>query len=370
MTLANQRNCSLPRADRVWRCPGNVHRRRRVDLGTAKLAPMPPLPPAPLTRRAIWIGAGCATAVLLIWTSFILIARSSAKLSLTPFDISWLRFVFSGLVVLPVLWWRWPRFMHGLGSHPRQSYQRLALLATIAGMGYCMLAYSGFFLAPVSHGAVLLPGSLPLWTALLAWLWLGESLSRGRALGLALIACGGLLVGGMSVVRALDGGDAWRGDLLFMAASLTWASYGVLCRRWRIGAIDATLAIAFGCLVSYVPVYGLGVLAGWIPSRLGVAPWGEIWFQAIYQGGLAMLVAGLAYTQVVQTFGPLRATMLTSLVPPTAALLAVPVLGEPLGLPALGGLFCVGLGLLVGLRAAAPKLKDPRVVLAKVGATP
>ena len=322
---------------------------------------------APLTPREFWIGAGCAAAVLLIWTSFILIARTSAKLSLTPFDISWLRFVFSGVVVLPVLWWRWSRFKAGLGATPQQFYQRLAFLAGIAGIGYCMLAYSGFFLAPVAHGAVLLPGSLPLWTALLAWLWLGESLSRGRAIGLALIACGGMLVGGMSVLRALtDGGGVWRGDLLFVAASLTWASYGVLCRRWRIGAVDATLAIAFGCLITYVPIYGLGVLAGWIPSQLSSAPWGEIWFQASYQGGLAMLAAGLCYTQVVQTFGPLRTTMVTALVPPTAALLAVPLLGEPLGLTALAGLLCVGLGLLVGLRAAAPKLKQPGVPEVKV----
>ncbi len=315
---------------------------------------MPSTPPAPLTRRAFWTGAWCAAAVLLIWTSFILVARSSASRSLTPFDIVWLRFLLSGLVVVPFVAWRWPRFRDGLGPSASLALRRGGALAATAGVGYCMLAYTGFFYAPVSHAAVLLPGSLPLWTALLAWLWLGESLSRGRAIGLGLIALGGVLVGGTSLLQAFEGGDTWIGDLLFMAASLTWASYGVLCRRWRIGAVDATLAIALGCLLSYVPLYALGVLAGWVPSRLASAPWGEIAFQAVYQGGLAMLAAGLAYTTVVQTFGPLRTTMLTALVPPLAALLAVPLLGEPLGLAALGGLLCVGLGLLVGLRAAAP----------------
>jgi drug/metabolite transporter (DMT)-like permease len=337
---------------------------RGFDDGTAKLDCMPSTPLASDSRRTLWIGAGCAVAVLLIWTSFILVARSSATRSLTAFDIAWLRFVFSGLLVLPVLAWRWPRFLAGLGPTSTVAFQRLAALAGIAGMGYCMLAYSGFFFAPVSHAAVLLPGSLPLWTALLAWLWLGESLSRGRALGLGLIACGGVFVGGVSLLRAFDSGDTWKGDLLFMAASLSWASYGVLCRRWRIGAVDATLAIALGCLVSYVPVYGLGVLAGAIASHLGTAPWREIAFQAIYQGGLSMLAAGLAYTQVIQTFGPLRTTMLTALVPPLAALLAVPLLGEPLGLPALVGLACVGLGLMVGLRAAAPRSSQPGPVAA------
>ena len=312
------------------------------------------MPLASVSRHAFWTGAWCAVAVLLIWTSFILVARSSATRHLTPFDIAWLRFVFSGLLVLPLAAWRWRQLVAGLGASPAQALRRGAALAATAGVGYCMLAYAGFFFAPVAHAAVLLPGSLPLWTALLAWLWLGENLSRGRALGLGLIALGGLFVGGTSLLQAFDGGDTWVGDLLFMAASLTWASYGVLCRRWRLGAVDATLAIALGCLVSFVPLYGLGVLAGWVPSRLAQAPWGEIVFQATYQGGLAMLAAGLAYTQVVRTFGPLKTTMLTALVPPLAALSAVPLLGEPLGMAALGGLLCVGLGLLVGLRAAAP----------------
>jgi drug/metabolite transporter (DMT)-like permease len=322
---------------------------------------MPSTPPASAARHAFWTGAWCAAAVLLIWTSFILVARSSASLSLSPFDIAWLRFAFSGFVVLPWAVWRWQRLKAGLGATPAQALRRGAALAATAGIGYCMLAYAGFFFAPVAHAAVLLPGSLPLWTALLAWLWMGEALSRGRAIGLGLIACGGVLVGGTSLLQAFDGSDTWIGDVLFMAASLTWASYGVLCRRWRIGAVDATLAIALGCLLSFVPLYGLGVLAGWVPSRLASAPWGEIAFQAVYQGGLAMLVAGLAYTQVVQTFGPLRTTMLTALVPPLAALLAVPVLGEALGLPALGGLMCVALGLAVGLRAAAPALRPQPV---------
>lgn len=321
----------------------------------------------PPSRRALWIGAGCAGAVLLIWTSFILVARSSATRNLLPLDIVWLRFAFSGLLVLPVLVWRWPAFVAGLGATPRQALARGAALAGVAGVGYCTLAYAGFFFAPVAHAAVLLPGSLPLWTALLAWLWLGETLTRGRALGLGLIACGGLLVGGMSLAQAFDGTTTWVGDVLFMGASLVWASYGVLCRRWRIGAVDATLAIALGCLLSAVPLYALGVLAGMVPSQLLQAPFAEVVFQAVYQGGLAMLAAGLAYTQVVQTFGPLRTTMLTALVPPMAALLAVPLLGEPLGWPAVAGLLCVGLGLVVGLRAAAPVRALPAAALQGTG---
>lgn len=313
----------------------------------------------PLTQRARWIGAACALAVLAIWTSFILVARLSARHTLTAFDIAFLRFLTSGLVALPFAVWRWPALRAGLGAD--RALARGAALAGVAGLGYCALAYSGFFFAPAAHAAVLLPGSLPMWTALFAWLLLGERLTRWRVLGLLLIVAGDLLVGGSSLRSAFEGGETWKGDLLFLAASMSWAVYGVLCRRWQVGAADATLAIALGCLVSAVPVYAGAVALGLVPSGLGAAPWREIAFQAVYQGVFAMLIAGFAFTQVVATFGPVRTTMMTALVPSLAALAAVPLLGEPLGAAALGGLLCVTAGLLLGLRAPprAPALVPP-----------
>jgi drug/metabolite transporter (DMT)-like permease len=312
--------------------------------------PNAPLTPT-LTRRDLWVGGLCALAVLVIWTSFILVARSSADRTLTSFDIAWLRFVFSGVLVLPWLAWRAGALRQALGGERATVLKRGGLLALTAGVGYCALAYSGFFFAPAAHAAVLMPGSLPLWTALLAVWLLGERLGRWRIAGLALIVTGGALVGGSSLLQAFDGGNTWIGDALFLAAGASWSLYGVLCRRWRIGAVDATVAIALGCLVSYVPLYGLAVATGLVPTGLGRTPWAELAAQAVFQGGVTMLLAGVAYTRAVQTFGPVRTTMVTALVPGLAALAAVPLLGEALGPAALAGLVCVTAGLLLGLRS-------------------
>lgn len=296
----------------------------------------------------------CAVAVLFIWISFILVARGSARATLMPFDIAWLRFAFSGLVVLPIAWHFRRTLLPGLAagvggaSAGRVALQRALALGLTGGVGYSLLAYSGFFLAPAAHAAVLLPGSLPLWSTIGALVLLGERLTLPRLAGLALILAGGAAVAGASLLEALGGQGAWRGDLLFVAASMTWALYGVLCRRWRVGALQATAAIALVALVVAVPVYPLLLWAGQLPTRLTSAPLGEIAFQAVYQGGLAMLVAGAAFTKVVAHYGPVRTTMFTAIVPPLAALAAVPLLGEPLVPSALFGLACVTLGLLVG----------------------
>lgn len=307
-----------------------------------------------------WLGVGCAVAVLGIWSSFILIARTSAKHTLTPLDIAFVRFLFSGLMVLPLLLWRFytgRRLASVLGA---VSLGRTLQLGAIAGVAYCCLAYTAFFLAPAAHGAVLLPGSLPLWTALLAALLLYERILPWRAAGLALIVLGDLIVGSASLLLAFQGGQVWQGDLLFLAASLTWALYTVLCRKWRIGAIEATVAVAFSCLLVFVPLYALGAGLGLWPSRLAQASWREIGFQAVYQGGISMLIAGVAYTQVVSTFGPMRTVMITALVPVLAALGAVQFLGEPLTPTVLTGLACVTLGLLLGLRASGAPATTPK----------
>ena len=59
--------------------------------------------PAPVAARAL-AGAACALAVLVIWTSFILIARERRH-ALSPFDIAFLRFSPASLA-LPLAWRR------------------------------------------------------------------------------------------------------------------------------------------------------------------------------------------------------------------------------------------------------------------------
>ena len=74
--------------------------------------------------------------------------------------------------------------------------------------------------------------------------------------------------------------------------------------------------------------------------------------QALFQGVLSVAVAGVTFVHMVRVFGPVRSTMVTSLVPGLSALGAVLLLGEPLGLNLLAGLALVTTGILFGVRAA------------------
>ena len=299
-----------------------------------------------------------AVVTVTIWTGFIIIARASAQRTLTPFDIALLRIVGASLVLLPWGWWMVRRRHAALGvSAPASSLAGIsplplrttALLGSFGGLLYALLAYSGFFHAPATHAAVLMPGSLPLWTALLAAWLLRDHITPLRAAGLALIVAGDLLVGGRSLLAAFSGGDVWKGDLLFMLAASSWATYSVLARRHAVDAVQATIAItAFACMV-YLPSYALLVWLGAVTSHLAQAPWSEIAFQMLFQGGGSVVISGISFTRMIQHYGPVRSTMITALVPGLSAIGAVVFLDEPMHWNLVAGLLLVTAGILVGV---------------------
>jgi drug/metabolite transporter (DMT)-like permease len=313
-------------------------------------------------------GAIAAAVTVLIWTGFIVVARLFADPSraptLTPFDIVYIRTIGAALVLLPVGWvlnQRARRSQLLAGNKPAAGslfgFSPLPLKVTLqcgvfGGLLYALLAYSGFVFAPAAHASVLLPGSLPFWTALLAWVILGDRITPTRALGLALIVAGDLLVGGASLLHALDGGNTWRGDVLFMAASLVWSVYSVMVRRYGLQAVHATTAITAFAFFTFVPVYTVAVLQGWITGHVFTAPLRDVVAQLLMQGILSVVVSGISFNLMIRHYGPVRSTMLTAVVPGLSALAAALFLGEPLPWNVLLGLTLVTAGIVFGVRKA------------------
>ena len=302
------------------------------------------------------IGLIAALVTILIWTSFIVIARASASHNLLPLDIAFLRILGAGSVLLPWAWWLM-RTQRQAGENVGSllGLSPLPLRITIIGglfgsFIFSMLSYSAFFFAPAAHGSVLMPGSLPLWTTLMAWIMLSQSISKVRAIGLACIVLGDLLVGGSSLLKAFDGGEVWKGDLMFMCAACCWSFYTVLVRREGLDAVRATMAVtAFSC-VSFLPLYALIAWLGLIPSHLATAPWQELVFQALFQGIGSVVISGISFNMMVRHYGPVRSTMMTAVVPALSAISAVVLLNEPMYWNLMAGLALVTRGILFGVR--------------------
>jgi len=321
------------------------------------------------------LGLAAALVTVLIWTAFIVYARASADPARAPtlgsYDIVFARLLGAGLVMLPLGWWltRRKRLLQLEAGQPPDAGSLLglsplplrvtAVIGFTGGLLYALLAYSGFVFAPAAHASVLMPGSLPLWTALLAIFILGERVSAARAVGLLCIVAGDLLVGGASLLHAFDGSGVWRGDVFFITASIVWSTYGVLVRKYALQAVEATVAVTVFAFVTYVPVYLVLLAAGWVAPRLWLAPVTDVLGQMLMQGVLSVVVSGISFNLMIRHFGPVRTTMLTATVPGLSALSAGLFLGEPLPWNVLLGLALVTLGIVFGVRAMVAKTSVP-----------
>jgi len=72
------------------------------------------------------------------------------------------------------------------------------------------------------------------------------------------------------------------------------------------------------------------------------------------QGIGSVVISGITFVRMVETFGPIRSTMITALVPGLSALAAVLFLGEPLYWNLLLGLALVTIGIVFGVKPVMP----------------
>ena len=289
-----------------------------------------------LTIRG-FIAAGC---VVVFWSGFNIVSRMGGKSALTPFDTVALRFGISGLIMLPVFL----RNPHAI------SWRRKLVVVIVGGLLYSLTVYSGFVFAPAAHAGILVNGGIPFAAALFAWLILGFRPNRQVAMAFSLTAIGiGLTAMQSLMVAKVSSERWWLGDVFFFVAALCWGLYGVLLRKWQLQAVDAIAALTVGSAVLYLPVYLL-----FLPKAILLIPQQQLLLQGFYQGIVAALGAGLGYAYATQTIGPIKASLMLALVPGFSSVMAVPLLGEPLGVTTVLGLLCVTIGAAWGAFANTP----------------
>ena len=298
------------------------------------------------------VGLACAGASVLLFASFTLASRLGFASRLHLVDLAALRFGIGGLLLFPAL------LRVDLN---RVGWRHAAALTLFGGVGFAPLAYGGFALAPASHGAVLLHGTLPLWTSVLLYSTGSSRLAGHRAVGVLLIAGGVALMVSDSV--AIASARQLVGDLLLLAASLLWSAYGVLSRRLGLPAISGAAIVTGLSLCAFLPFYAL-----WPDKKLlSVGP-RELVLQAVVQGVLIGAVSILVYTRAVASLGPATTTVFASAVPVLTTLGAMLLLSELPSRAALAGVTVVTAGMLVAGRTRdgpapeeVPRVGRPRV---------
>ena len=273
----------------------------------------------------------------LIWGSYLAMARAGISSGLGATDIAFIRYSVAGLIMLPWLLRHEPVRLAGLG------WTRAVALALLAGPLFVLIGAGGYKFAPLAHGAVLQPAALATAAMIAASLVFGERLTWARIIGIATILMGLIVIAGPGLLAG--GATTPIGDAMFIAAGLMWAVFSILSKRWAVSQIAATAAVSVLSALIYVPGY---LLTSGL-ERLAALPTKTLDAQIVVQGVLSGVVAVIAYSRAVQLLGPGRAAVFPALVPASAIVLGVPIVGELPTVLQIVGLAVVSVGLLTAI---------------------
>jgi drug/metabolite transporter (DMT)-like permease len=291
------------------------------------------------------IGYSAAAATVAIGVAWQLATRAGVTTTLAPIDLALFRYVIPAIVFAP--------FWLKSGPLPRSVHPGLlALMVLGAGLPFGLLGIAGAQYAPVAHMGALIPGTMPLFVAILSAIVLKEIFAPSRLLGFALIIVGILAIGGHVVFHGEAG--VWRGDLLFLSASMIWAVYTIAYRKSGLSPAHSSAIVSFWSALLVIPA--------WYFSGAGKAleaPVADVLLQVVAQGFVAGVCGFGAFALAVKHIGPTPTATAGALVPVCVAAGGWLFLSEPIDLLTAIGIAATTLGVIFATGAVAFKALKP-----------
>ncbi|WP_238371853.1 DMT family transporter [Heliomarina baculiformis] len=260
-------------------------------------------------------GLFAALGTVTIWAGFILITRFAVQGTFTVEELLILRLIPGALLLSPV--------MFRLGVLPRQkSWARSAILMVGASAVFPYLVSMGLAFAPASDGGALAPGMLPFWTALAAFVIMGEIPGPRRRVGLVMILVGAMLVSLWQIVAGSEV-DAWKGHLMFLLGSLLWAIYSVIFRQSGLSPLHGlVIGLFWGCVLIAPLLLATGNVTF---SRVSLT---DIAVMIVLQSFIIAVLAMFLFGYAVRILGAAETAAFGALTPILALLGGVAFLGE------------------------------------------
>jgi drug/metabolite transporter (DMT)-like permease len=285
------------------------------------------------------LGYGAMGITVAVWAGFALTLRGLHASPLQSVDVALLRFGVPTLLLLPLLPSRLPQ----LRQAPRGAAVAVALGA---GAPFFFLAAAGGAHTSAAAVGTLIPGLVPAFVALARRSGLapsgaapsGAAERGGGRIALALVLAG-VIVLFLPDLMAGHGGALLGAGMLVLAAGF-WAAYTLGLERIGIDPLASALLL---CIPSML-VVGILLATGAMPSSLPAAGLADVLPFLIVQGVGVGFLAAITYPVAVRHLGSARAALLGTASPVLVAILAVPLLGEQLGVLTVAGVVLVTAG--------------------------
>lgn len=258
------------------------------------------------------------------------VVTSTMKGAMDPLQLTFLRFVIGGAVLLPLV----IKKREHIRPRDLLFFAELGILNIFISMGSLQLAIS---MGKASTAAILI-SSNPIFVLLFSLLLLKEKVSYDR------IACILFGIAGITLImyKGNTGGDTVLSLTLAVIASLTFGLYTVLGKLKPEGISNITMICAssiFGSLM-YIPVLL------WKGTPLFYMPQGSF-FKILYLGVVVSGVAYITYMEALKIISPSKGSVVFFLKPVIASVLSVVFLGEGLSLKTIAGMLLVLTGIFI-----------------------
>ena len=280
-----------------------------------------------------------------IWgASFLLMKLGAADFG--PFLTAFLRVLLASAFLLPLLIWR------GQFDALKKHYKKILFVGALnSGIPFALFAFA---VLHITTGLTsILNATVPLWGALVAWLWLKDKPVSSRLLGLAI---------GFAGVAALSWDKA-----TFKAGATT--TEGVWFNSPGMAVIACLLAtLCYGIAASYTKKYLTGVppLASATGSQIGAAlllavpglmsmpaqaPSVSAWTAIVLLAFFCTALAYIMYFRIIERAGPARAVAVTFLIPVFGVAYGAVLLNEAITLTMIvcGAVIVLGTALATGV---------------------
>ncbi|MFZ6728976.1 DMT family transporter [Alistipes dispar] len=260
-----------------------------------------------------------------VWGATFVSTKALIAAGLTPAEIFLMRFALGYLCILPLA----PR---RLRAENRRDEAAFAAAGVCGGSLYFLLENVALEYAPASNVSLLVC-TAPVWTALAAGRAdRGERMTRRQAAGAALAAAGMALVvlNGRFVLHISP-----AGDLLALAAALSWMGYSLVIKRLgaRYPASFIARKVFFYGMATILPVFAFRPFAA--TGELLARP--VVWANLLFLGVVASGFCYALWNTVMRRLGAVRATNYIFFNPLVTMLTAALCIGERITAPALAG---------------------------------
>lgn len=251
-----------------------------------------------------------------IWGASFMFMRVAAR-ELGALPAAGLRVCIAALFLLPILWFK------GLGGALRRHW-KLTFSVGVLNSAIPFVCFTYALLTITTGLSAILNATVPLFGALVAWLWLKDRPSGSRMLGLAIGFVGVTMLAWDKASFQPDASGATTGwaVLACLLACLCYGTSASVAKRYMGGlpSLVSATGSQIGAALFLLPLTYLY----WPAQAPSLQAWAAVTVLGVVCTGLAYVL----YFRLIERTGPARALSVTFAIPAFAVFYGVLLLGE------------------------------------------